>query len=173
MNKRLTLLLVLGLAIAAIVGYVIYKRFSGFANDEAPIIVKNGSMTVEIRQGAWVNGGTHWGHVTGNQSDDDLWVQIDLTSGPCPVISGNQVHIDYSGGGPQTTFHASNTGTRLTPRSEFAQETPDRLRRGSSDDGGHITGVRAGSQQGCQITQQTLRVICIWTNPDFDPARCQ
>ena len=173
MNKRLTLFVILGLVIAAVVSYLIFQRWFRLANDEAPIIVKNGSITAEISSGVWVPGDNSYRHVTGNSFGNNLWVQIELTTQPCADISGNQVHIDYSVPGPQTTFHGSNTGTSLTPRSEFRQETTMRLRRGQLGDGGYISGVRAGSSKGCDFTQANLRAICIWRTSSFDRGLCQ
>lgn len=172
MNKRLTLFLLLGLAVAAAVGYLMYRRLFRIANDEAPIIVKNGSMTAEVKRGTWVDENTHWRHQSDNTNGNTLWVQIERTTDSCPIVEGARVQIEHSQGG-LTTFHPNVNGTFLTPKNDFSKDQGvERLRRGSQ---GYITAVHVpgAPSQPCPFTQNNLRAICIWTTSAIDSSQCQ
>jgi hypothetical protein len=156
--------LVVGLTVAAlaVAAYVISKKLS---DDEAPIIVKNGSMTVDTVDGRWEEDGGSWRNETGKQHGNELWVKVVLTNSTTCRGSGHPVVIDYSAAGFQAIFNVTGGKTPRTivaPRAQLNLETSQRLRHGAAGDGGYITGVRIGGNPlQCGITQSNLDAIHI------------
>ena len=73
----------LAVALVTIVGTIGCSRFKIKAEDEGPIIVKNGSMTIDTdgANAAWRDDGGAWSNETGKDHRGDLWVRVDLTDG--------------------------------------------------------------------------------------------
>jgi len=164
----------LAAAAIVVVGAVIVWIIVTSSEDEAPIIVKNGSMTIE-GGGAWQEDGGTWSYETGNDHQNNLWVRVDLTDGaPCKG-TGHPVRVEYSVQGFQAIFTVAGGATpktKVAPRAGLNRETPQRLRHGSQGDGGHITAVRIGANQlSCNITQNNLGAINICSSANV-PA-CQ
>jgi hypothetical protein len=161
-------------AVAVVAG--LYLFFKPKANDEGPIIVKNGSMTVETG-GTWADNGATWRNDTGQQHHNELWVMVRRVDGQVCEDSGRPVHIDYSDTALQANFNVtggSDPRTVLAPKGGFTRESSQRLRHGSQGDGGYITGVRVGSTAlNCGLTATNLQVICIWSTPSGNPAECR
>lgn len=161
-------------AVIVVVGAVIVWLVVTGSEDEAPIIVKNGSMTIETG-GEWQEDGGTWSHESGKGHQNNLWVRVDLTNGATCKGTGHPVRVDYSIQGFQAIFTVaggSTPKTKVAPRAGLNRETPKRLRHGSQGDGGHITAVRIGANQlSCDITQNTLSAINICSSANV-PA-CQ
>lgn len=159
-------------AVIVVVGVVIVWIVVTSSEDEAPIIVKNGSMTIEIEDGAWQEDGGAWSYESGKDHKGDLWVRVDLTSGdPCKG-TGHPVRVDYSEQSFQAIFNVvgNPARTKVSPRGQLTAESTQRLRHGAS--GGFITGVRIGnSQLTCNITQTNLSAINICSSADVE--KCQ
>ena len=149
------------------------------ADEEAPIIVKNGSMTVETASPAeWADSGGQWTHDSKKTHGGELWVKILVTNGPPCTGSGHPVHVDFSQAGFQANFNVAGNGsstapyrTVVTPRGQLDKESPIRLRHGTAGTG-YITGVKIGSNDlNCGITQANLNYIAICSSPNVD--ECQ
>lgn len=142
------------------------------SEDEAPIRVRNGSMTIET-SGEWKDDGGAWSNETGKKGHKgDLWVRVDRANAPSCMGTGRPVHIEYSAGGFQAIFNVAGNParTKVSPKGQLTKETNQLLRHGSS--GGYITGVRInGTALTCDITQTNLKVINICSSADV--ADCQ
>ena len=72
------------------------------SEDEAPIIVKNGSIEIETLDGEWKNGGGAWiNQTSGKVNSGELWVKVTSSTGTCRAV-GKPVHVQYS----QPNVHA-------------------------------------------------------------------
>ena len=143
------------------------------SDDEAPIRVKNGSMTIDT-DGTWQEEGGGWSNETGKDHHNELWVRVDLTDGNTCKGNGHPVHIEYSVAGFKAILNPAGNPvrTKVAPRAGLDLETNQRLRHGNSGDGGYITGVRInGTLLSCNITQNNLRVINICSSGSV--ADCQ
>jgi hypothetical protein len=172
---RKTAYTALALALVITVGASGCSKFRGKAEDEGPIIVKNGSMTIETDDpnAAWQDEGGVWSNETGKDHRRNLWVRVDLTDGTmCRATGpGHPVQIEYSIAGFQPIFNVvgNPARTKVSPKGQLDRETNQRLRHG---DGGHITGVRInGTLLTCNITRDNLKAINICSSPDT--AVCQ
>jgi hypothetical protein len=159
-------------AVIVVAGAVIIFLLVTASEDEAPIIVKNGSMTIEIEDGAWQEDGGAWSYESGKDHKGELWVRVDLTSGgPCKG-TGHPVRVDYSEQGFQAIFNVvgNPARTKVSPKGQLTADGTQRLRHGAS--GGYITGVHiGGSQLTCDITQTNLSAISICSSADVE--KCQ
>ena len=133
------------LVLAVIVGVFILLRIRA-ADEEGPIIVKNGSIEIATLDGEWQDGNSEWiNQTTGRINANDLWVKVTSSTGTCRAV-GKPVHIQYSDPGVQVTFTTSGiwwfTKTRVTPKSAITRVDGKHLRAGTAGSG-HITEVRA------------------------------
>lgn len=161
------ILIATGVVVAAVVIWAIVTS----SEDEAPIRVRNGSMTIET-DGEWKDEGGAWSNETGKEHKGDLWVRVNLTDGTSCKGTGRPVHIEYSAGGFNAIFNVAGNParTKVSPKGQLTRETDKRLSHGSS--GEFITGVRInGNTLTCNITQNNLDVIKICSSPDT--ADCQ
>ena len=107
------------------------KLFRGKAEDEGPIIVKNGSMTVDTVDGQWNDDGDWSNDTTNAQHGGDLWVLVIYNDGSfCPAsgnpatpapAQGHPLHIEYSEPGFKPKFNV--VGNNL-PENEGIQKRP-------------------------------------------------
>jgi len=164
--------IVVGAAVVAIVvaGVIIWKIIKG-SEDEGPIIVKNGSMTIDT-DGVWQDDGGAWSNETGKEHRNELWVRVNLTNGTTCPGSGHPVHVEYSEGGFKAIFNMAGNPvrTKVSPKGQLSLDGAQRLRHGAS--GGYITAVRInGTELTCGITQTNLDSINICSSEN-DP-RCR
>jgi hypothetical protein len=164
----------IGAAVAVVaVAVVVVVLIVTSSDDEAPIRVRNGSMTIDT-DGTWQADGGAWSNETGKDHHNDLWVRVNLTNGTTCKGSGHPVHIEYSVNGFNAIFNVvgNPARTKVAPRNGLVFETNHRLRHGTQADGGYITGVRInGSLLTCDITQNNLDVINICSSASS--ADCQ
>jgi hypothetical protein len=143
------------------------------SEDEAPIRVRNGSMTIDTEDGTWQGDGSAWSNETGKKENKgELWVRVDLTNGTTCKGTGRPVHIEYSVGGFKAMFHVAGNPprTKVSPKGQLDPDGDKRLKHGSS--GEYITGVTInGKALACDITQNNLNVINICSSADA--ADCQ
>lgn len=146
-----------------------------FAEDEGPIIVKNGSMTIDSADntGKWNDdGGGSYSHDTDNNAEGHLWVLVRYkNSSFCPAnggqpapAQGDKVDIDYSNANFKPTFKVvgNNPPRTKVPKNGLNKESDKRLRHGQAGDGEYITGVEVDNQPlNCQITKDNLEEIKI------------
>ena len=131
--------------VLVIAGLFVLQRVKS-AQEEAPIIVRNGSINIETQDGQWNDGGNEWiNQTSGTVNSGELWVKVTSSTGTCRA-SGKPVHIQYSVPGNQVTFTTSGvwwfSKTRVSPKSAIALVDSKHLRAGTPGDGGHITEVR-------------------------------
>jgi len=131
--------------VLVIAGLFVLQRVKS-AQEEAPIIVRNGSINIETQDGQWNDGGNEWiNQTSGTVNSGELWVKVTSSTGTCRA-SGKPVHIQYSVPGNQVTFTTSGvwwfSKTRVSPKSAIALVDSTHLRAGNARDGGHITEVR-------------------------------
>ena len=151
--------------VAVVVGAVIILIVMG-SEDEAPIIVKNGSMTIDTA-GEWQDDGGAWTNETGKDHKGDLWVRVNLTGGTTCKGTGRPVHVEYSAGGFKAIFNVAGNParTKVSPKGQLTPDGTHRLRHGASD--GYITAVRInGTALSCDITQNNLDAINICSSAD-------
>ena len=129
----------------------------GASEDEAPIIVKNGSTTIETFDGKWGDDqGANWRNDTNKTHNNELWVRVDFTDGTSSCkAAGHPVRIDYSQAGFQATFNFANGRTKVSPKGGLTGVNDQLLQHGNHTDGGHITDVRVNGQPipGCDATK--------------------
>lgn len=157
------------------------------SDDEAPIIVKNGSMDFELpsaHAGEWQdNNNAAWSYESPSDKvhKNDFWVRVDLKGGGTCTGKGHVVMIDYSA----TSFRAiftpgkgvdgSTLRTQVTPKADIAFVDKQHLRHGAEGDGGYIQDVKVdgrsvkNGQADCAITQANLVQVNICSNPN----KCQ
>jgi hypothetical protein len=128
-----------------LVGLFILQKIRS-ADEEGPIIVKNGSIDIETLDGEWKDGKSEWiNQTSGTINSNDLWVKVTSSTGTCRAM-GKPVHIQYSEPGVQVTFTTSGmwwfAKTRVAPKSAIARVDGKHLRAGTAGSG-HITEVRA------------------------------
>ena len=132
------------------------------ADEEAPIIVRGGSIDIETQDGQWQDGGGDWVNQTsGKVNGGDLWVKVTSSTGTCRA-QGKPVHIQYSVAGNQVTFTTSGAWwwakTRVSPKSGITLVDGKHLRSGTAGDGGHITEVRTQSLT-CSLSPTSANVV--------------
>jgi hypothetical protein len=123
---------------------------SGSSEDEAPIIVKNGSIEIETSDGQWKDGDDAWvNETTGKHNDKELWVKVTSSTGTCRGV-GQPIRVQYSKSNDRAVF---TTGggflrrhrTRVGPQAVITYVDNKHLRAGTAGDGGHINAVQARS----------------------------
>jgi hypothetical protein len=150
----------LGLVMA---GCNLWKRIKG-SDEEAPIIVKNGSIHLETKA-KWTPDGRDWINDTpANQvHGGELWVKVMSKAKPCPVTAGHPVIIQYSDLSVQAHFNPGGnpTRTRVQVTGRWNRDDAQHLSSGTTGDLGHITGVRVGSSDlsSCDFTAGQLDAI--------------
>jgi hypothetical protein len=151
-NKNL---LIGGIVVVVVVAAVVY--FLTKADEEGPIIVKNGSMYVEIASGSWGDGGAHWVYESGQNHGGDLWVKVTTNSQSC-TGTGRPVQVTYSEAAFQTTFNVAAGRTIVAPKNGFTLNGQRLTHEGP----GYITGVRIGGNDlSCGMTSTNLVEINI------------
>jgi len=160
MRNRVFIAVAFGVIFLA-VALVIWQRIRA-AQDEGPIIVKNGSIDIETLDGQWQDGGGDWVNQTsGTVNHGDLWVKVTSSTGTCRA-QGKPVHVQYSVPGNQVTFTTSGlwwwTKTRVSPKSGIAYVDGKHLRAGTAGDGGHITEVRTQNLT-CSLSPTSENVV--------------
>jgi len=132
-------------AAVVVVGLLALSCVRGASSDEAPIIVKNGTIEIETTDGEWKDGNDAWiNETTGKHNDNELWVKVTSSSGTCRA-SGQPVKVQYS---QQTVQAVFTTGgflrhkTRVGPKGGVTYVDSKHLRAGTAGDGGHITEVQ-------------------------------
>lgn len=178
----------LGLAavLAAALAAAACSLFRIRSQDEGPIIVQNGSMTIDTDPSAeWQADGGGWKNATGKDRNHKgtFWVRVDLRDGTTCKDSGHPVHVEYSAGGFKAIFTPAGNPpyTKVEPRGQdqLDLQTNQRLGHGSSADGGYITGVRingsyikvTGTNDVCPITKDNLTSVSICSSATV--AKCQ
>ncbi len=148
-----------------------FKSYSD--DDEAPIIVRNGSLHIETTDGHWEpNGDANWSNETRSSSDNlgYFWVRVNLKNGTHCADSGKTVQLDYSDASFNPVFttgggRGGQTRTQVAPRGQLDREDPQRLRHGAIGDGGYIKAVNVGGNALCSpLTSANLDKVLICTN---------
>jgi hypothetical protein len=156
----------LGLGLVALVTATTCTK--GFrSQDEGPIIVQNGSMTIDtVTDAEWKEDGGNWSNETGKDHQGDLWVRVEFTDGTICSNHGWPLQIDYSAGGFGATFTVGGNPkrTKVGPKGQLNNDTKQRLSHGSS--GEYINGVKINGQTlPCTITQNNLKSIMVCSSP--------
>jgi hypothetical protein len=139
---------------------IVWQRIRS-SEDEAPIIVKNGSIEIQTQDGEWKDGNTEWiNQTSGAVNSNDLWVKVTSSTGTCRA-SGKPVHIQYSEPNVHVLFTTSGfwwtAKTRVSPKSSVAFIDGKHLRAGTPGDGGHITEVRTQNLT-CSLSASSTNV---------------
>jgi len=147
-------------AILVVISVFIWQRIKS-SQDEAPIIVQNGSIDIQTIDGQWTDGNSEWiNQTSGTVNANQLWVKVTSSTGTCRA-NGKPVRVQYSDPSVHATFTTSGVWwfakTRITPRSGITFVDGKHLRAGSAGDGGHITEVRAQSQT-CSLSPESQNV---------------
>jgi hypothetical protein len=134
--------------VLVLVGVFVLQKIKA-SDEEAPIVVKNGSIDIETQDGEWNDGGADWiNQTSGKINGGELWVKVTSSTGTCRA-QGKPVQIQYSQPGVQVTLTTSGAWwfakTRVAPKSAIAFVDVKHLRAGAAGDGGHITEVRTQS----------------------------
>ena len=119
------------------------------AEDEGPIIVRNGSLTVDTSDTSakWTDDGD-WSHeTTDKMHHGDLWVLVLLKDGSkCPASGqpeqGSPVQIDYSEAGFKAMFKVVGNNpprTKVSPKNDFRKASDQQI---VHDGTGHVTGIK-------------------------------
>jgi hypothetical protein len=133
--------------VVVVVGLLAFLWIQGVSDDdEAPIIVKNGSIEIETLDGEWKDGTDAWiNQTSGKVNSGELWVKVTSSTGTCRAV-GQPVQVQYSQANVRAVFTTSGfwtTRTRVSPQGGLAFVDRRHLRAGTAGDGGHITEVRA------------------------------
>jgi hypothetical protein len=142
------------------------KRLSN--DDEAPIIVRNGSMHIETTDGRWTPEGGDWSNETPPDKvhDNDLWVAVISTTGqkcPAALTHGHPVIVRYSDPGVQAHFNPGGNPTRTKVKltGQWRRDGDHHLSHGTAGDGGSIAEIRIGQPLQCDLSKGNLREIRI------------
>jgi len=139
-----------------------------FAEDEGPIIVKNGSMTVDT-DAKWTDDTNQWSNETDKNHHGELYVRVDLTDGNKCTGSGHPVHIETNESSFTAKFNVvgNPSRTKVTPKNDFTQQSDQRLKHDDSGTATYITKVKInGSDLSCNITKDNLVAVSICSSPD-------
>ena len=162
--------IVLVVAALALVGAAGCRSNRIKAEDEGPIIVKNGSMTIDTAMDArWDNDNNQWSNETGKTHRGELYVRVDLTNGEKCTGSGNPVHIETNEPSFTAKFNivGSPARTKVTPKNDFTRQSDQRLRHDDTGTATYITKVKInGSDLACNITKDNLTAVSICSSPD-------
>ena len=131
------------------------------SEDEAPIIVKNGSIEIGTTDGEWKDGNDAWINQTaGKINSGELWVKVTSSTGTCRAV-GKPVQVEYSKPNVRAVFTTSGfwwtTKTRVSPKAGLTYVDRNHLRAGTAGDGGHITEVRTQNLT-CSIAAASANV---------------
>ena len=172
-------LIIGGIVVVVVVAAVIYYLTKA-ADEEAPIIVKNGSMYIDIDPTATWGEAGDWVHqpASGTHSGE-LYVKVVLKTGTPPSClgSGHPVRVDYNPGF-NATFNVvpggSSYRTIVAPRAQLQRDPniPTRLRHGVDGQGRIESVVIPGSTMNCVIPDgQLIEVRICSSNTETDPNR--
>jgi hypothetical protein len=134
----------------------------GSKEDEAPIIVRNGSIEIETADGEWKNGDDAWVNETaGKHNDKELWVKVTSSTGTCRGM-GQPIRIQYSKSNDRAVFTTGGSflaphRTRVGPQAVITFVDSKHLRAGTPGDGGHISAVQARTAT-CSIAAESTNV---------------
>ena len=134
----------------------------GSKEDEAPIIVKNGSIEIETADGQWKAGDDVWvNETTGKHNAKELWVKVTSSTGTCRGV-GQPIRIQYSKSNDRAVFTTGGSflgrhRTRVGPQAIITLVDSKHLRAGTAGDGGHINAVQARSAT-CTIAADSSNV---------------
>ena len=138
---------------------IVWQRIRA-SEDEAPIIVKNGSIEIETLDGEWKDGNDAWiNQTSGKVNSGELWVKVTSSTGTCRAV-GKPVQVQYSQANVRAVFTTSGfwtTKTRVSPQGGLAFVDRKHLRAGTAGDGGRITEVRAQNLT-CTISAASANV---------------
>jgi hypothetical protein len=147
-------------AAIVVVGLLALSCAGGASEDEAPIVVKNGSIEIETVDGQWKAGDDVWvNETTGKHNDKELWVKVTSSTGTCRGV-GQPIRVQYSKQNVRAVF---TTGgffrhkTRVGPKGGITYVDSKHLRAGTPGDGGHINAVQARSAT-CTIAPESSNV---------------
>ncbi len=135
---------------------------SGSSEDEAPIIVKNGSIEIETVDGQWSDGDDAWVNETaGKHNDKELWVKVTSSTGTCRGV-GQPIRVQYSKSNDRAVFTTGGSflaphRTRVGPQTIITYVDSKHLRAGTPGDAGHINAVQARSAT-CTIAAESSNV---------------
>jgi len=154
---------VYGAAAIVVVGLLAILWIRGGASeDEAPIIVKNGSIEIETVDGQWRDGDDAWVNETaGKHNDKELWVKVTSSTGTCRGV-GQPIRVQYSKSNDRAVFTTGGSflarhRTRVGPQTIITYVDGKHLRVGTPGDGGHINAVQAQSAT-CTIAAESSNV---------------
>ena len=153
MRRVVSVTIVLALIVAAGCRWFRIK-----VEDEGPIIVKNGSMTVDTADdtGTWGED-TDWSNeTTGKQHHGDLWVLVIYKDRSfCPATSdnppkpapanGSPLQIEYTQANFKAKFNVvgNPARTKVGPKNDLERDQAHkRLQHGMAGDNQYITGVK-------------------------------
>ena len=134
----------------------------GASEDEAPIIVKNGSIEIETTDGVWTDGEEAWvNETTGKHNHKELWVKVTSSTGTCRGV-GKPIRIQYSKSNDRAVFTTDGSflgrhKTRVGPETAITYVDRKHLRAGTAGDGGHIAAVQARSVT-CRLEAESANV---------------
>jgi hypothetical protein len=131
------------------------------SEDEAPIIVKNGSIEIETADGEWKDGNDAWiNQTSGKINSGELWVKVTSSTGTCRAV-GKPVQVEYSQPNVRAVFTTSGfwwtTRTRVSPKAGLTFVDRKHLQAGTPGDGGHITEVRTQNLT-CSLSANSTNV---------------
>jgi hypothetical protein len=137
---------------------IVWQRIRS-SEDEAPIIVKNGSIEIET-VGEWKDGNDAWINQTSGLNAGDLWVKVTSSTGTCRGV-GKPVQVEYSQPNVRAVFTTGGvfwaTKTRVSPKAGLTFVDRKHLRAGTAGDGGHITEVRTQNLT-CSLSASSTNV---------------
>lgn len=131
-----------------VVGLLAFLWIQGVSDDdEAPIIVRGGSIEIETGDGEWKDGNDAWiNQTTGKHNDKELWVKVTSSTATCRAF-GQPVMVEYSQQNVRAVFTTGGNffrhKTRVGPKAGVTYVDRNHLRAGTAGDGGRITEVRA------------------------------
>jgi hypothetical protein len=190
--KRFTALQTLAIAALAIIGAFLLAVFLARANvqpfdnqpqfkrmsddDEAPIIVRNGSMELEVSDGEWKpKGNSSWSYEappTVNHKDT-FRVHVELADGTHCGGDGKRVEIGFNDGAESfKAMFVPGAGpggrlrTQVTPKGKFDvdQQNPKLLRH-TGGAAGFIESVKVDNKPICDaLTKEKLNEIRVCSN---------
>jgi hypothetical protein len=92
---RIKMYATVAVIVLVIAGIFVLQRIRS-SDEEAPIIVKNGSIDIQTQDGEWKDGTSEWiNQTSGKVNAGELWVKVTSSTGTCRA-SGKPVHIQYS-----------------------------------------------------------------------------
>ncbi|MDP9323324.1 MAG: hypothetical protein M3P13_06785 [Acidobacteriota bacterium] len=145
-----------------VVGLLALSCAGGASSDEAPIIVKNGSIEIETVDGQWRDGDDAWVNETaGKHNDKELWVKVTSSTGTCRGV-GQPIRVQYSKSNDRAVFTTGGSflaphRTRVGPQTIITYVDSKHLRAGTPGDAGHINAVQARSAT-CTIAAESSNV---------------